>query len=101
MKMKRTYLNVWDTVKAMLTGKSLAINAYIKNKKCPMTNGTLQFKGLEEEWTKPKAIRMKEIKIWAEIESRKTHAINDTKCWFFRKSNKVDNLAPHKVKIKI
>jgi hypothetical protein len=28
----KTYQNLWDTVKAMLSGKFIAIHAYIKNK---------------------------------------------------------------------
>ena len=56
---------------------------------------TLHLKELEEEeQTKPKVSRRKEIKIRAEIneiETKKTIAkINKTKSWFFENMNKID-----------
>jgi hypothetical protein len=35
-----TYLNVWDTAKAVLRGKFIAMNAYIKNTEKPGARGS-------------------------------------------------------------
>ena len=87
--------NLWDTAKAVLRGKFIAIQAYLKKQeKSQINNLTLHLKKLEkEEQTKPKVSRRKEIlKIRAEIneiETKKTIAkINKTKSWFFEKINK-------------
>ena len=84
--------NLWDAAKAVLRGKFIAIQAYLKkHKKSQINNLTLHLKELEkEEQTKPKVSRRKEIKkIRAEIneiETKKTIAkINETKSWFFEK----------------
>ena len=45
-----TYRNLWYTATAVLKGKFLAINTYIKKqKRFPINNLTLQFKALEKE----------------------------------------------------
>ena len=87
--------NLWDAAKAVLRGKFIAIQAYLKKQeKSQINNPTLHLKELEkEEQTKPKVSRRKEIiKIRAEIneiETKKTIAkIN--KSWFFEKINKID-----------
>ena len=78
--------NLWYTAKAVLRGKFIAIQAYLKK----------QEKSQEkEEQTKPKVSRRKEIiKVRAEInaiETKKTIAkINKTESWFFKKVNKID-----------
>ena len=89
--------NLWDTAKAVLRWKFIAIQAYLKKQeKSQVNNLTLDLKELEkEEQTKPKVSRGKEIiKIRAEIneiETNKTIAkINKTKSWFFEKINKID-----------
>ena len=89
--------NLWDAAKAVLTGKFISIQAYLKKQeKSQINNLTLQLKELEkEEQMKPKGSRRKEIiKIRAEIneiEAKKTIAkINKTKSWFFEKINKID-----------
>ena len=81
-----TIQNIWDARKAVLRGKCIAIQAYIKKQeKSQVNNLTLHLKELEkEEQTKPKVSRRKEIiKIRAEIneiERKKTIAkINKTK----------------------
>ena len=86
--------NLRDTTKAVLKGKFIAIQAYLrKQAKSPVNNLTLHLKELEkEEQTKPKVSRRKEIiKTRAEIneiETKKTIAkINKTKIWFFEKIN--------------
>ena len=78
--------NLWDAAKAVLRGKSLATQAYIKKQEKSQINKlNLHLKELEkEEQTKPKVSRRKEIiKIRAkinEIETKKTIAkINKTK----------------------
>ena len=82
---------LWYAVKAVLRGKFIAIEAYLKKQeKSQINNLTLYLKELEkEEQTKPKVSRRKEIiKIRAEIneiETKKTIAkINKTKSWFLR-----------------
>ena len=89
-----TIQNLWDTAKAFLRGKFIAIQAYLKKQeKSQINNLTLHLKELEkEEQTKPKVSRRKEIiKIRAEIneiETKNTIAkINKTKSWFFEKIN--------------
>ena len=59
---------LWDAAKAVLRGKFIAVNNYIKKKgRCQISNLTLHLKELEkEEQTKPKFSRRKErIKIRA------------------------------------
>ena len=89
--------NLWDEAKAVLRGKFIAIQAYLKKKeKSQIKNLTLQLKELEkEEQTKPKVSKRKEIiKMRAEInetETKKTIAkMNKTKSLFFEKINKID-----------
>ena len=84
--------NPWDAAKAVLRGKFIAIQAYLKKQETSQINNvTLHLKELEkEEQTKPKLSRRKEIiKIRAEIneiETKKTIAkANKTKSWFFRR----------------
>ena len=89
--------NLWDAGKAVLRGKFIAIQAYLKKQQTSQINNlTLHLKELEkEEQTKSKGSRRKEIiNIRAklnEIETKKTIAkINKTKSWFFEKINKID-----------
>jgi hypothetical protein len=91
-----TYLNLWDTAKAVLKGKFIAVNAYIKRTGRSQINDLiLQLKLLEKhEQANPKTSRGKEIiKIRSEInkiETKKIQRINETKSWFFEKINKND-----------
>ena len=78
--------NLWDAAKAVLRGKFIAIQAYLKKQeKSQINNQTLYLKELEkEEQTEQKFSRRKEIiKIRTEInelETKKTKAkINKTK----------------------
>ena len=67
--------NLWDAAKAVLRGKFIAIQSYLKKQeKSPVNNLTLHLKELDkEEQTKPKVNRRKEIiKIRAEINEIET-----------------------------
>ena len=89
-----TIQNLWDVAKAVLRGKFIAIQAYLKKQERSQINHlTLHLKQLvKEEQIKSKVSRRKEIiKIRAEIneiQMKKTIAkINETKSWFFGKIN--------------
>ena len=89
--------NLWDTVKAMLGGKFIATQAYLKKQeKSQINNLTLHLKQLEKEEIKnPRISRRKEIlKMRAEIntkETKETRAkINKAKSYFFERINKID-----------
>jgi len=91
-----TTQNLWDSVKAVLRGRFIAIQAYLKKQeKNQINNLTLHLKQLEkEEMKNPRVSRRKEIiKIRAEINERETKEtiakINITKSWFFGKINKI------------
>ena len=58
-----TTQNLWDTVKAVLRGKFIAIQAYLKKQeKSKINNLTLHLKQLEkEEINNSRVSRMKEI----------------------------------------
>ena len=93
----KTTQNLWDSVKAVLRGRLIAIQAYLKKQeKNQINNLTLHLKQLEKEEIKnPRVIRRKEIiKIRAEINKKETKEtiakINKTKSWFFEKINKID-----------
>ena len=92
-----TNQNLWDTVKAVLRGNFIAIQAYLKKQeKNQINNLTLHLKQLEKEEMKRTRVstRKEIIKIKAEInenEIKETIAkINKTKSWFFEKINKID-----------
>ena len=94
---ENTTQNLWDTVKAVLRGRFIAIQAYLKKQeKNQINNLTLHLKQLEKEEVKnPRVSRRKEIlKIRAEISEKETKEtiakINKTKSWFFEKINKID-----------
>ena len=92
-----TTQNLWDTVKAVLRGKFIAIETYLKKQeKSQINNLTLHLKQLEkEEIENSRVSRRKEIlKIRAEInakETKKTIAkISKAKSWFFERVKKID-----------
>ena len=92
-----TIQTLWDAAKAVLRGKYIAIQAYLKKQeKSQIQNLTAHLKEIEaEQQRQPKPSRRREIiKIRAEInniESKKTvEQINETKSWFFEKINKID-----------
>ena len=70
-----TTQNQWDSVKAVLRGRFIAIQAYIKKQERNQVNNlTLHLKQLEKEEIKhPRVSRRKEIvKIRAEINAKET-----------------------------
>ena len=89
--------NLWDSVKSVLKGRFIALQAYLKKQeKNQIDNLTLQLKQLEKEEIKnPRFSRRKEIiKIRAEINEKETKEtmakIKKAKSWFFEKINKID-----------
>ena len=71
---ENTTQNLWDIVKAVLRGRFIALQAYIKKQeKSQINNLTLHLKQLEkEEMENPRVSRRKEIlKIRAEINGKK------------------------------
>ena len=88
--------NLWEAAKAVVRGKFIAIQSYLKKQETSQINNlTLHLKQLEKEQKTPKISRRKEIiKIRSEInekEMKKTIAkINKTKSLFFEKINKID-----------
>jgi len=89
--------NLWDTVKAVLRGKFIAIQAYLKKQeKSQINNLTLHLKQLEkEEMKNPRVSRRKEIfKIKAKINAKETKEtkakISKAKSWFFKRINKIE-----------
>ena len=74
-KWKHDNLNLWDSTKAELRGRFIAIQAYLKKQdKIQINNLTLHLKQLEKEEVKnPRVSRRKEIiKIRAEINKKET-----------------------------
>ena len=92
-----TVQNLWDTAKAVLRGKYIAIQAFLKKQeRSQVHNLTLHLQKLEkEQQRKPTPNRRREIiKIRAEIneiETKRTvEQINETRSWFFERINKID-----------
>ena len=92
-----TTQNLWDTVKAVLRGRFVAIQAYLKKQeKCQINSRTQHLKQLEKEEMKNHRVsRKKEIlKIRADINAKETKEtiakINKAKSWFYEKINKID-----------
>ena len=92
-----TTQNLWDTVKAVLRGRFIALQDYLKKQeRSQINNLTLYLKQLKrEEMKNPMVSRRKEIlKIRAEINAKETKEtiakINKAKSWFFEKINKIN-----------
>ena len=92
-----TTQNLWDTVKAVLKGKFIAIKTHLKKQeKSQINNLTLHLKQLDkEEMKNPRVSRSKEIlKIRAEINAKETKEtiakINKAKSWFLERIDRID-----------
>ena len=92
-----TIQNLWEIVKAVLRGKFIVIQAYLKRIESFQTNSpTLHLQELEEQKQRqPRATIKKEItKIRAklnDIDSKSTIlSINESRSWFFEKINKIE-----------
>ena len=92
-----TTQNLWDILKAVLRGKFMAIQAYLKKQeKSQINNLTLHLKQLEkEEMKNPRVRRRKEIlKIRTDINAKETKEtiakINKAKSWFFERIDKIN-----------
>ena len=100
-----TTQNLWDTIKSVLRGKFIAIQAYLKKQeKTQINNPTLHLKQLEKkEMKNPRVSRSKEIlKIRAEINVKETNdtiaKIKKVKSWFFEEINKIDKPSARLIK---
>ena len=89
-----TIQNLWNTAKAVLRGKFIAIRAYLKKIETFQTNNlTLRVQELKEQQQRePRASIKKEItKIRAEFNDIETKStilrINESRRWFFEKIN--------------
>ena len=94
-----TTQNLWDTAKAVLRGKFIAIQAYLKKIETFQTNNLIlrpqELK--EQQQRQARASRRKEItKIRAELNDINTKTtilrINKCRSWFFEKIYKIDKL---------
>ena len=92
-----TIQNLWDTAKAVLRGKFIVIQAYLKRiDTAQINNLTIHLQELEKQQQRqPRASRRKEItKIRAELNDIKTKStilrINESRIWFFEKINKIN-----------
>ena len=102
-----TTQNLWDTVKAVLRVKFVAIQIYLKKiEKSQISSLTLHLKELEEQQQmKTRVSRSKEIiKIRPylnDIENKKTiQRINESRSCFFKKILKIDKLLTKLIKKK-
>ena len=97
--------NLWDSAKAVLRGKFIAIQSYLKKQEKHNRQPNLTPKTTGKRTKLPKISRRKEIiKIRAEInekEMKETVAkINKAKSWFFEKINQINKSLARLIKVK-
>ena len=90
-----TTQNLWDTIKAVLRGKFITIQAYLEKQEKSQINKLHPNQLEKEDMENPRVSRRKEIlKITAEINAKETKVtiakINKAKSWFFERINKID-----------
>ena len=92
-----TTQNLWDIAKAVLRGKFIAIQIYLKRiETFQINNLTLHLQELEEQQQRqPRGSTRKErTKIRAELNGIETKStilrINESRSWFFENINKID-----------
>ena len=102
-----TIQNLWDTAKAVLIGKLIAIQAYLKKiERFQINSLTPHLQEQEEQQQiKPRVSRRKEIiKIGAELNDietkRRIQGINKYRSWFFENKNKINKPLNRLIKIK-
>ena len=102
-----TTKNLWDTAKAVLRGKFIAIQAYLKRTETfQINNLPLHLQELEEQQQRqPRVSTKKEItKIRAELNDIETKStivkINESRSWLFEKINKIDKSLSRLIKKK-
>ena len=100
-----TVQNLWDTVKAVLRGKFIVIQAYLKKiETFQINNLTLCLEELEEQQQRqPRASTRKEITtIRAELNDIETKStilkINESRSWLFEMVNKIDKTSSRLIK---
>ena len=96
-----TIQNLQDTVKAVLRGKFIVIQAYLESTETFQINNVQEME--EQQPRQPRASRRKEIiKIRVElnnIEAKRTiQRINESWSWFFEKINKINKLLMRLIK---
>ena len=102
-----TTQNLWDTAKAVLRGKFIAIQAYLKRiETAQINNLTIHLQELEEQQqTQPRASRRKKImKIRTKLNDietkRTTQRINKSRSCFFEKLSNIDKSLTRLIKKK-
>ena len=93
---ENTTQNLWDAAKAVLRGKFIAIQSYLKKQeKHQIDNLTVHLNQLEKEGEKKISRRKEIIKVQAEINEKEMKEtivmINKTKSWLFEKKTIVNN----------
>ena len=98
--------NLWDTAKAVLRGKFIAIQTYLKRiETFQINNLILHLQEHEEQQRQPRASTRKEITtIRAELNDIETKStilkINESRSWFFENINKINKPVSRLIKKK-